>query len=334
MRSWLCAGLLLPFAVAAVAGGPAEIRIGQFPNVTHAQALLARASGEYEKALGLPVAWTTFNAGPSAVEALFAGAIDATYIGPNPAVNGFIKSQGQSFRIVAGCAAGGAALVVRQDAGISGEKDFADKVIATPQLGNTQDVAARAWFGRRGYRPREKGGNLTILPLANPDQLLMMRKGEIDGAWTVEPWVSRLEIEGGGKVYLEEGSLWPEGRYATALLVVSRAFLEKYPDLVGKLLRAHVEVTRRLNADKEAALPVINAEIKRETGKELREDVLRSALNRVTFTWDPLEPTIVKSAHDAHEAGFLKDRPDLEGLCDLAPLNAALRDLDLPEIAP
>ena len=328
----LILSLAVGVASAASAQTAKEIRIGQFPNITHAQALMARASGDLEEALGVPVKWSTFNAGPSAVEALFTDAIDAAYIGPNPAINGFIKSEGQCFQIVAGSAGGGAALVVRRDSAIVTEKDFVDKIIATPQLGNTQDVAARAWFKARGYTLKEKGGNLTILPLANPDQLLMFKKKEIDGAWTVEPWVSRLEQEGGGKVFLEEKTLWPEGNYITTVLIVSRKFLNANPDLVKKLLRAHVEITQQLNAGKLAAISVINAEIKRETGSKLASAILESAMMRVNFTWDPAEKSLVKSARDAYEAGFLRTEPKLEGICNLAPLNEVLKEKGLPEI--
>jgi len=333
MKSRLALALFLVSAVSASAQTVKEIRIGQFPNITHAQALMARASGDLEKALGIPVKWSTFNAGPSAVEALFTDAIDATYIGPNPAINGFIKSAGECFQIVAGSAGGGAALIVRPDSGIATEKDFAGKIIATPQLGNTQDVAARAWFKRLGYTLKEKGGNLTILPLANPDQLLMFKKKEIDGAWTVEPWVSRLEHEGGGKVFLEEKTLWPDGRYMTTVLIVSRKFMNANPEIVRKLLRAHVEITQKLNADKAAAIPIVNAEIKRETGSELASAVIESAMKRVEFTWDPAESSLMKSAQDAYAAGFLKDAPKLDGLCNLKLLNEVLKEMGLSEIS-
>jgi NitT/TauT family transport system substrate-binding protein len=334
VKRFLVLSLVVGVAAAASAQTAKEIRIGQFPNITHAQALMARASGDLEKALGVPVKWSTFNAGPSAVEALFTDAIDATYIGPNPAINGFIKSEGQSFQIVAGSAGGGAALVLRSDLAIATDKDFADKTIATPQLGNTQDVAARAWFKARGYTLKEKGGNLTILPLANPDQLLMFKKKEIDGAWTVEPWVSRLEQEGGGKVFLDEGTLWPEGKYMTTVLIVSRKFMQANPELVKKLVRAHVEITQKLNAGKNEAIPVVNAEIKSETGSELAPAIIESAMMRVNFMWDPAEKSLVKSAHDAYEAGFLKAEPKLDGICNLAFLNEVLKEKGLPEIPP
>src|SRR5262245_24487930 len=172
-----------------------QLRLGHFPNVTHAQAVYARATGCFEQKIGAAIRWSSFNAGPTAIEAIFADAIDATFVGPNPAINGFIKSRGEKFVIVAGAASGGAGLVIRKDAGIRSEKDFNGKTIATPQLGNTQDVAARTWFSDRGYKFKEKGGTLTLLALANSDQLSLFKRKEIDGAWTVEPWLSRLEVE-------------------------------------------------------------------------------------------------------------------------------------------
>ncbi|MDD2707477.1 MAG: ABC transporter substrate-binding protein [Verrucomicrobiae bacterium] len=310
------------------AGEAVEMRVGHFPNVTHAQAVLGRATGEFEKTAGLPIRWSQFNAGPSAVEALFAGALDASYIGPNPAVNGFLKSKGKSFCIVAGAASGGAALVLRPDAGIQGEKDFGGKKVATPQLGNTQDVAARVWFQSKGYRLVEKGGDLTLMPLANPDQLLMFQKRQIDAAWTIEPWVSRLEQEAGGRIFLEEKSLWKNGRYVTTLLVVSRSFLSSNRSAVKRLIKAHVAMTRRLAARQEALLPVLNGELRKETGKELSPAVLRSAMKRVEFTWEPMRESLLKSAEDAYKAGFLREEPVLDGIYDLSLLEEVLKEKD------
>jgi NitT/TauT family transport system substrate-binding protein len=334
------ASALFAAAVLASCGGgrPAPrqdvtLRLGHFPNVTHAQALIGRASGDIERTVGVPVQWTLFNAGPSAVEAMFASAVDAVYVGPNPAINGYIRSRGESFAIVAGAAAGGAALVVRGDAGIASDADFHGKVVATPQLGNTQDVAARLWFAERGLVSRDKGGDLTILPLANPDQLLMFAKREIHAAWTVEPWVSRLEQEGGGRVYLEEKDLWPGGRYVTAVLVVRRAFLRDHSEIVKRLLAAHVEATQRLNADPEAGARLISEEIKRETSAAMPLPIVRSALRRVEFSWEPLPKALAKAAADAHRVGFLPSAPDLSGIWELGPLREVLREKGLPALA-
>lgn len=313
--------LFMLMVYASGAQPPATFRIGCFPNVTHAQALIARAEGVYEKALGVPVQWTTFNAGPSAVEALFTDAVDASYIGPNPAINGFLKSRGESFQIVAGAASGGAALVLRRDAAIESERDFNGKIIATPQLGNTQDVAARAWLRARGYRLKEQGGTVTVLPLANPDQLLMFQRREIDAAWTIEPWVSRLEQEGGGRVFLEESALWPEGRYVTAVLVVRRKVIRENPDLVEKLVAAHVALSERIQRDKAAVADIINDQIRQLTGKALASSVLSTAMHRVEFTAAPLENELQHAADLAHECGFLKESPRLDGLFNLSFLN-------------
>jgi NitT/TauT family transport system substrate-binding protein len=307
------------------------LRLGHFPNVTHAQALVGRATGDFERTVGVPIRWTQFNAGPSAVEALFASAVDAVYVGPNPAINGYVRSRGESFAIVAGAASGGAALVVRGDVQIASAADFHGKVVATPQLGNTQDVAARLWFAQHGLISKDKGGDLTILPLANPDQLLMFTKREIHAAWTVEPWVSRLEQEAGGRVYLEEKDLWPGGRYPTAVLVVRREFLRNHPEVVKRLLTAHVEGTQRLNADPEAAARLISEEIKRETSAAMPLPIVRSALRRVEFSWEPLPQALAKAAADAHQVGFLPATPDLSGIWALGPLREVLREKGLPD---
>src|SRR5437867_8164307 len=187
----------------------AELRLGYFPNITHAQALYARATGDFERRTGARIKWTSFNAGPTAIESLFTDAVDATFVGPGPTINGYIKSRGVKFVIVAGSASGGAGLVVRKDSGIQSARDFPGKVIATPQLGNTQDIAARCWFADQGFRLRERGGDVSLVPLSNPDQLTMFKKKQIDGAWTVEPWLARLEVEAEGELFLEEKSLWP-----------------------------------------------------------------------------------------------------------------------------
>jgi NitT/TauT family transport system substrate-binding protein len=309
------------------------LRLGCFPNLTHAQALLGRRNGSFEKAAGVPIEWTFFNAGPSAVEALFARAIDAAYLGPNPAINGHIKAAGESFVIMAGAASGGAALVVRGDARIEQDSDFHGRTVATPQLGNTQDVAARLWFTSRGFETKDRGGDLTLIALSNPDQLLMFQRKEIDAAWTIEPWVSRLEQEAGARVYLDEGRLWPDGRYPTAVLVVRRAFLAERPEVVRGLLAAHVDATRELMADAQGQAEALSLEIRRVTQTALPLPIVRSALRRLAFTWDPLLPALAKAANDAWRIGFLSGRPSLAAIADLRMLNAILTERNLPAVA-
>lgn len=326
------AALTLLAASSVSAEGGRKLRIGFFPNITHAQPLYAKATGEYEKKTGLAVDWKAFNAGPTAIESLMLGEIDASYVGPNPAINGYIKTKGEVFQIVAGAASGGAGLVVRGDAGIDSDKSFADKIVATPQLGNTQDVAARKWFTQHDYKLKDVGGNLTIIPLANPDMLVMFQKKEIDAAWTVEPWVSRLEIEGGGKLFLDEKTLWPEGLYVTTHLVVSKKLLQSDPALVKKLVAAHVDVTQALNADKIKAQEILNEQIKKETGKSLPAEIIEASLKRIEITWDPISSSLHKSAAAAAEIGYLKGEVKLEGIYALQTLNEVLKEKGLPEV--
>lgn len=191
------------------AGGKSVIRVGHFPNITHVQALVAhqlsrQGKGWFEERLGVALEWFTYNAGPSAIEAIFARSLDLTYIGPSPVLNAYAKSKGAEPRILAGAANGGSALVVRPEAGINSPADFRGKKIATPQLGNTQDVQARAWLVAQGFKVTQTGGDVSVIPTANADQLGLFAKGEIDAAWTAEPWASRLELEANAKVFLED----------------------------------------------------------------------------------------------------------------------------------
>ena len=331
-RLALLLALLLVEHVLAAQREAKVLRLGYFPNITHAQALYARATGEFEQKIGVRIQWTAFNAGPTAIESLFANAVDATFVGPSPTINGYIKSRGEKFVVVAGSASGGAGLVVRKDAGILSEKDFAGKTIATPQLGNTQDVAARVWLADKGYRLRERGGNVSLVALSNPDQLTLFKKRQIDGAWTVEPWLARIEVEGGGEVFLQEKSLWPGGRYVTTHLVVDRAFLADNQEMMRKLIAALVEVTERINSNKTAAAAILNEQLKKETGKALKDEVIQKAMNRVEFTWDPICASLKQSAEASHRIGFIRREPALQGIYALTLLNDLLKEKNLAPV--
>ena len=303
------------------------IRVGAFPNITHAQAMLGKANGAFEKALGsgVKVQWTSFNAGPSAIEALFAGAIDMTYIGPNPTISGYIHSNGEALRVIAGAASGGVAMVVRNDSGINLPQDFHGKSVASPQLGNTQDVALRAWLKANGLKTTDKGGDVRVVPLANPDQLTMFLQKQLDASWAPEPWASRLIHEGNAHLFLDERSLWPEGKFVITNLIVSRRFLTDHPDLVRNWLAVHVELTDWINSHPADAKAILNQQIQKETGKALRPEVLDEAFGRLQITYDPIRSSLLSSAHSAYEAGFLgKQLPDLSGLYDLSLLNQVL----------
>src|ERR1700731_1621889 len=271
--SWLC----FATTVAAWAQATAStIRVGAFPNLTHPQAMVGKANGWFDKAMGpqVKVQWTSFNAGPSAIEALFAGAIDITYVGPNPAINGYIRSNGEAVRVVAGAASGGGALIVRNDSGIQKPEDFHGKKIASPQMGNTQDVALRAWLKSHGMKTTDKGGDVQVIPLANPDQLTLFLKKELDGAWAPEPWATRLIKEGNGRLFLDERDLWPNGQFVTAHIIVSTKFLKEHPDVVKNFIRAHVELTQWINGHLPEAKKMLNDQIQKETGKALSPALL------------------------------------------------------------
>ena len=315
---------------------PITVRVGYFPNITHSQALVGLARGDFQKALGPNVTLDAkaFNAGPSVIEALFANQIDLSYIGPNPAINGYIKSNGEALRIVAGATSGGAAFIVRPDANIRRPEDLAGKKLASPQLGNTQDVALRAYLAEHGHKVVEKGGAVQVIPTDNPQILDLFRQGQIDGAWVPEPWAARLIVEGGGALFLDERDLWPatRGEFVTAHIIVSTRFLKEHPDLVKAFLRAHVEVTQWEQAYPDQAKPVVNDEIKRLTGKALPSQVIDGAWSRLRITYDPISASLVKSAQSAYEAGFIKDQPDLSNIYDLRLLNEVLHEKGLSAV--
>src|SRR5712692_511475 len=305
------------------------IRVGAYPNITHSQAMVGKANGWFAKVLGpnVKIEWTTFNAGPAAIEALFARAIDMTYIGPNPAITGYVRSQGEALRIVAGATSGGAVLVVRTDAGIQKPEDFHGKRVASPQQGNTQDVALRAWLKAHGMKSADKGGDVMVMPMANPDQLTLFRKKEIDAAWAPEPWATRLIKEGNGLLFLDERDLWPQGQFITCHLIVSAKFLRDRPDLVKKWIGAHVELTDWINGHMPDAKKVLNQQIQNETGKALPPAELDEAFSRLQVTYDPLRASLLTAAKSSFDAGFLgRQMPDLSRLYDLTLLNQVLTE--------
>ena len=280
------------------------IGLGYFPNVTHSQALIGVTRGDFGKVRPL-----IFNAGPSVIEALFAGQVDIAYVGPNPAINGFVQSHGEALRIIAGATSGGAALVVR-----NGVTNLAGRKLASPQLGNTQDVALRRWLAANHIQAE-------IVPTPNPQILDLFRRGDIDGAWVPEPWASRLVFEAGGVVLVDERTLWPNGDFVTAQVIASTRFLKAHPDRVRRFLEAHVAITRWELAHPAEARAIVNTEIGRLTGKKLAAPVLAAAWEHMRPTWDPIAPSLKASADAAYAAHFLRDRPNLDGIYDLRILH-------------
>ncbi|MFZ3172322.1 MAG: aliphatic sulfonate ABC transporter substrate-binding protein [Carboxydocellales bacterium] len=309
------------------------IRVGHFPNITHAQALIGLADGSFQKALGdkVIIDRKPFNAGPAEIEALLAGEIDLGYIGPVPAVNGFVKSRG-GLQIIAGATNAGAVLVVRDGAGISSIQDLAGKKVAAPQFGNTQDISLRKVLSDAGLKSINKGGTVNVLQVENPDILTGFVNKELDAALVPEPWGSRLVKQAGGKILLNWKQVWREGNYTTAVLIVHKQFLQEHPDLVEKWIQAHVEITNRIAKDPEQNKALLNEQLKVLTKKNLTKDILDSSFARLTTTYDPAVDSIKEFVTLQVDNGYLKETPNLDGLVNLEILNKILKEKSLPEI--
>jgi NitT/TauT family transport system substrate-binding protein len=311
---------------ASLSGGtPAsELRIGYFANVTHAPALVGLQEGIFAKDIDAKITTQLFNAGPATIEALTAGAIDAAFIGPSPSINSYIQSAGRSVRIVAGATTGGAALVVKSD--ITRPADLKGKTIATPQLGNTQDVALRAFVKSQGLNTDTSGGgDVSIIPQANADTLTQFASGDIDGAWVPEPFFTRLQQESGGKVLVDEKTLWPGGQFVTTQLIVATKFLNAHPDAVLGLIKGEADAIKFINDSPADAQKVANDGIAKISGKPLKDAVVAAAFQNLSFTLDPVASSLKKSAQDAYDVGLLKST-DIDGLYDLTLLNSFLSD--------
>ena len=309
------------------------VRLGYFPNITHAQPNVGLKRGIFQKNLGASVKLSpkVFNAGPSAIEALLAGELDILYVGPSPALNGYLRSDGQALRVIAGAASGGALFVARKEVQLSRKEDYAGKRIASPQIGNTQDISLRSYLKEMGLETRERGGTVTILPIANPDILTLFLRDQLDAAWVPEPWGSILVRTAGAKILVDERDLWPGGRFVTTVVVAAKRFLDQSPDLAGKILKGHVETTLWIQQHRREALQILNQEIASLTHKALPNEVMEEAMGRVEVTWDPLVPTIERFYERSVDLRYSK-RGNLQQLCDLRLLNKVLREAGLPEI--
>ena len=321
-------------------GQATTVRLGFFPNVTHAPALVGLQEGTFEAALApldVTVTPTAFNAGPDAITALFAGSLDITYIGPNPTINAYVQSQGEAVRVIAGAASGGAALVVRPD--ITDVQGLKGRKIATPQLGNTQDVALRYWLQEQGLTATtEGGGDVSIMPQANAEGLAAYAAGTIDGAWVPEPWVSEY-VKAGATVLVDEKTLWPDGKFVTTNIIVRTEFLDQHPDIVKAVLEGHVAALDAIASDPAAAKAAVTASILNLTGSALDPAVLDAAWEEIDFTADPLPRTLVDSAAHAVAVGLL-DQGEIDAaggipgaLYDVTAINAVLKAAGQPEVS-
>ena len=305
---------------------PVTLRLGYFGNTTHAPALVGIESGLFEEALGDNVTLEAkpFKAGPEVVEAIFSGGLDASFIGPNPAINAYAQSDGTAIRIVSGTASGGAYLVVQPE--IGGPEDLAGKKIASPQLGNTQDVALRTWLKDQGYETDTTGGgDVSVVPQENAQTLETFQAKAIDGAWVPEPWATRLVEEGGGKILVDERDLWPDGRYVTTHLIVTTEFLDAHPDIVQQLIAGLADSIEKIESDPDAAGQDVAAGIEAATGKPIKPELVDATFANVEFTLDPIASSLRTSASNAEALGLL-DPVDLDGIYDLEAVNAVLQE--------
>jgi NitT/TauT family transport system substrate-binding protein len=312
-RRFLSFTALLPACGRRDAEEAGVLRLGHFPNVTHVQALVAhqlsrQGRGWFEERLDLEVRWLVYNAGPSVAEAFFARALDAAYIGPSPLLNAFARSAGREMRVLSGAANGGAALLTHPRSGIESASDFRGKKLATPQLGNTQDVQARAWLRRQGFAVSLTEHDVFVIPTKNADQLALFAKGDLDAVWTTEPWASRLELEQQARVFLED-------RDSPVTLLAGRAaWVEKHPDLAAKLRQAHRELTQWIREHPAEARDLMRAELAELTTQAPSEALLDHALARVTLTDEVASAALQQMLADAQAAGFLRSAPPLDSL--------------------
>lgn len=314
---------------------PVTVHLAYFPNVTHAVAIVGAANGSFTKALGptVKIDEQIFTAGPAEIEALFANGVDIGYIGPGPAINGFLKSHKQQVRIIAGACYGGVSLVVRADSGIDSISKLAGKRVAVPQTGGTQDISLRHALQSAGLQSTDHGGNVTVLPVAPADTLTLFVRKQLDAAWVAEPWVSRLVKEGGGRILSDERDLWPGKRFATTVVIVRPQFMKEHPEVVDRFLDAHVQTIDWIGAHRKEAQDILGERLKKLTGKALAPDVLGSSFDRAELTWDPVQSSILSFADWSKSLGYLHEgREGLSGLFDIAPLNGALSRAGKPAL--
>jgi len=314
-----------PSGSTKASSAPVTLRLGYFPNVTHAPALVGIQGGIFQKSLGKNVTLksSSFNAGGDVITGMLADQLDASFIGPGPSISGFQKSSGKALRIVSGATSGGAYLVVKPD--IKSAADLKGKKIASPQLGNTQDVALRAWLKGKGLETDTSGGgDLSVIPQENSLTLTTFQSGDIDGAWVPEPWATRLVKEGGGKVLVDEKDLWPDGRYVTANVIVSTSFLNAHPDVVKKLIQGELAAIAFIKSNPAKAQQYTSDAIEAVTGKPIAPALVSSSFKNQLFTVDPIPSSLAKDAKNALSVGLI-DSAQVKGIYDLKILNGILK---------
>jgi NitT/TauT family transport system substrate-binding protein len=294
-----------------------KIRIAYFPNIGHAIPIVGMEKGFFEANVGEQVKIETrvFDSGPQAIESLFANSIDLAYVGPGPAINGFLNSENHNVKILAGAASGGASFIVHPESEINSASDFAGKKIAAPQIGNTQDVSLRHYLSENGLKTADRGGSVIVYNISNPDIYTLFVKGDIDGAWVAEPWATILETELDGKRLFHEEELWPNHEFASVLLIANTDFVEKNPDIISSFLESHYETVTWINQNPIDTRIVFNNFLNSHLGQSLPDDVVDIALSNLVITDDPLLDSVNSFAEKADTLGYLgRNGYDLSGI--------------------
>jgi NitT/TauT family transport system substrate-binding protein len=340
MKRWIVALSAMALITAGCAssatrarGSSEVLRLGIFPNLTHAPGFVALGEGIFERVMApTEVEVTVFNSGTDAGNALLAGSIDASYIGPGPATSLFLESGGK-VAVVSGAVSGGASFVVRKGAGIESPQDLAGKKIAVPGIGNTQDIALRAWLEDHGLKTTDEGGEVSVVEVDNPELPQLFRADQLDGAWEPEPYPSLLVDEGLAEVFVDEATVWPEGRFVTTHLLVSTVYMEAHPEVVSNLVEANVEAVEFMQENPDEAKATAQAELITAGAPSLDQAVTDAAWEKLEFTWDPIPTSLEDGAVNAYELGYLDEQPqNILELYRLAPLNNVLAHQQLEPI--
>jgi NitT/TauT family transport system substrate-binding protein len=306
------------------------VRVAFFPNIGHSIAIVGMEREIFSEKLGNQTTIKTrlFDSGPQVIEAMFANEIDIAYVGPGPAINGFLKSDGKALKILAGAASGGVSFIVHPNSSIKSPVDFSGKRIAAPQIGNTQDVSLRSFLYQNNLKPAEKGGTVYVINVVNPDIFTLFSKGELDAAWVPEPWATRLVQQLGGIRLFQEKDLWPDQKFSSAVLIVRSEFLEKHPDVVQKWVDAHVQTSDWINEHRDKTEIIYNDFLKKTTGKTLHPELLHEAFSNLQITYDPIESSIYTFAERANSLGYLgREGYSLEGIFYTEPLNSIKKEI-------
>jgi len=284
-----------------------KIRVAYFLNINHAVPIIGMEKGTFENQIGnnTVIEPILFDAGPQVIESLFAGSIDIAYVGPGPAINGFLKSEDHNVKILSGAASGGASFIVHPNSKINSVADFAGKRIAAPQIGNTQDISLRSYLSENGLKPSEKGGSVIVLNISNPDIYTLFAKGDIDAAWVPEPTATILVQQLDGKRLFNEEDLWPENRFASVLLIAREEYVKQNPEVINKWLEAHKQTVNWINSNPEQTRTIFIDFMKKETGKSLPDSLIDESLSNLEITSDPIVSSIHTFAKRADSLGYL-----------------------------